>query len=245
MKKAFKIFVLVFLLASQIVFAQSDSEKADALYNQGTILAQQGKYKESIELLEKSFHYEPKGDVAFNLGIIYKRLKNYKIALKWFKKAFKMGYIKGGVSIGFIYDDIYKDYSNAIKWYKKAFEMGYTVGAKDLGLLYEEIDKDYPNAITWYKKAIKKGNISARKNLGLLYHDQHNNLNSAIYMMGMIGHPYTRERIIGILRNNWKIDEKTLLKAYTLQKKLIPNPYLDPEFEAQIPAPQKSKRGRR
>ena len=96
MKKAFKIFVLVFLLASQVVFAQSDSEKADALYNQGTILAEQGKYKQSIKLLEKSFNYEPKGDVAFNIGLSYDNIQNYNSAIKWYKKAFKLGEVDGG-----------------------------------------------------------------------------------------------------------------------------------------------------
>ena len=209
MKKAFKIFVLVFLLASQVVFAQSDSEKADALYNQGTILLQKGKYKQSIKLLNKSIKIENRSDAIINLGVAYEKLQNY---------------------------------DTSIKLYRQAFEMGDTDGGVNLGLLYENM-KDYPNAIMWYKKAIRKGNITARKNLGLLYHDQHDNLNSAVYMMGMIGHPYTRERVIGILRNNWKINEKTLLKAYILQKKLIPNPYLDPEFEAKIPAPHRNRRG--
>ena len=77
----------------------------------------------------------------------------------------------------------------------------------------------------WYKKAIQKGDIASRKNLGLLYHEQNDNLNSAVYMIGMIGHPYTKERVLGLLRNDWKIDEATLKKAYELQKKLVPNPY--------------------
>jgi hypothetical protein len=53
-------------------------------------------------------------------------------------------------------------------------------------------------------------------------------------MMGMINHPYTRDRVIGLLKDDWKIDHKTLLKAYQLQKKLIPDPYTDPIFEKEL-----------
>jgi len=210
MKKVLQIFIIVFLLGLQGVYANSNSEQADELYNQGTILLQKGKYKESIKLFEKSIKIENRSDVIINLGVAYEKLHNYDTAIKLYKKAVEMGDADGGVN---------------------------------LGLLYDEKLKDYPNAIKWYKKAINKGNITARKNLGLLYHEQNDNLNSAVYMMGMIGHPYTRERVIGALRYNWKIDEKTLLKAYILQKKLIPNPYLDPEFEAQIPTPHRNRRG--
>jgi len=84
---------------------------------------------------------------------------------------------------------------------------------------------NFNDAVIWYKKAIEKGDIDARKNLGLLYHEQNDYLNSATYMIGMIGHPYTKERVLGLLRDDWKIDEETLKKAYELQKTLVPNPY--------------------
>ncbi|WP_324172393.1 tetratricopeptide repeat protein [Sulfurimonas sp.] len=123
-----------------------------------------------------------------------------------------------------MYDEVLKDYPNAIKWYKKAIQKGDVDAINNLAILYKE-QKDYPNAIKWYKKAIKKGHIDARKSLGLLYHQQKDKLNSATYMMGMIGHPYTKERVLGLLRDDWKIDEPTLKKAYKLQKTLVPNPY--------------------
>ena len=110
--------------------------------------------------------------------------------------------------------------------------MGKIDAGANLGFMYDEKLKDYPNAIKWYKKAIQRGDIDSRKNLGLLYHQLGDNLHSAVYMMGMIGHPYTKERVLGLLRNTWKIDEPTLKKAYQLQKKLVPDPYYDPEFEA-------------
>ncbi|PCI25952.1 MAG: hypothetical protein COB67_10480 [SAR324 cluster bacterium] len=62
-------------------------------------------------------------------------------------------------------------------------------------------------------------------------------------MMGMIGYPYTKERVLSLLRNDWKIDEKILKKAYQLQKTLdIPKHYYDKEFEDKV---AKKKTGRR
>jgi tetratricopeptide (TPR) repeat protein len=211
MKKVLGIFTIVLLLGLQSVYANSNSEKAQIAFEQANKFATQGNHKKAIEYFTKSYKLDPADGTAFNLGLDYEAIKDYKNALKWYKKAFEMGRIDGGVNAAALYED----------------------------------NKDYPNAIKWYKKAINKGHINARKNLGLLYHAQHDNLNSAIYMMGMIGHPYTRKRVIGLLRNDWKIDKKTLLKAYQLQKKLIPDPYLDPEFESLIPKPKEGNRDRR
>ncbi len=161
---------------------------------------------------------------ALDKSTSYYEKQNYKEALKWAKISFEEEESKEvAFNIGFAYEEL-KDYDNAIKWYKKSFEMGETDGGVKLGLLYKK-QKDIDNAIKWYKKAIQKGHIDARKNLGLLYHQQNDNLNSATYMIGMIGHPYTKERVLGLLRDDWKIDEATIKKAYELQKTLVPNPY--------------------
>ena len=63
-------------------------------------------------------------------------------------------------------------------------------------------------------------------------------------MLGLLSiKPLKRDKLIKYLKSNWKLSNEELLKAYILQKKLIPNPYLDPEFEAQIPAPHRNRRG--
>ncbi|WP_324172446.1 hypothetical protein [Sulfurimonas sp.] len=166
-----------------------------------------------------------KAQVAFERATVYVKQGNYTKALEYLKTSYEYEPADGtAFGIGFAYKEL-KDYNNAIKWYKKSFEMGRIDGGVNLGLLYKKVYKDYPNAIKWYKKAIKKGDIDARKNLGLLYHQQKDKLNSATYMIGMIGHPYTKERVLGLLRDDWKIDEPTLKKAYELQKTLVPNPY--------------------
>ena len=166
-----------------------------------------------------------KADALYNQAHRLSEQRNYEKSVELFKESFEYKPKKDAAfNLGLAYKNL-KDYTNAVKWYKKSFEMGNVDGGVNLGLLYKEIYKDYPRAIKWYKKAIKKGDIDARKNLGLLYHQQNDNLNSTIYMIGMIGHPYTKERVLGLLRDDWKIDKPTLKKAYELQKTLVPNPY--------------------
>ena len=195
-------------------------------------------YSNAIKYYKEAFEKGVKlGETfaALNLGNLYAdSLKDYPNAIKWYKKAYQAGNSTGALYLALLYDETLKDYPKAIEWYKKAYAMGNQDAALDIGALYELTLKDYPKAIEWYKKAIKQGNISARKNLGLLYHSQKDDLNSAVYMMGMINHPYTRDRVIGLLKDDWKIDHKTLLKAYQLQKKLIPDPYTDPIFEKEL-----------
>ena len=162
---------------------------------------------------------------AYNKSTVYYEKQDYVNELKWLKKSFDEEKTKEvAFNLGLAYKNL-KDYNNSIKWYKKAFEMGDLGGGLNTAQVYKSKFNDIPKAIKWYKKAIKKGHIDARKNLGLLYHQQKDSLNSATYMIGMIGHPYTKERVLGLLRDDWKIDEPTLKKAYELQKTLVPNPY--------------------
>ena len=113
-----------------------------------------------------------------------------------------------------------------MRWYQKAFALGDTKGGVNLGLLYEEKFNDIPNAILWYKKAINAGDLGAYDNISILYHDiKKDNLTAAAYYIATIGKSYSKKEIINFLKNDWKIDEPTLKKAYELQKKLVPDPY--------------------
>ena len=201
-------------------------QKAQIAFDRANIYMKQGKNKEALEYLKTSYAYEAADGTASNLGYVYEELKDYNNAVKWYKTAIEKYNDKEAMyNLALLYKNIFKDYPKAIKWCKKTFEKGNNSGANSLGLLYENKLNDIPTAIKWYKKAIVKGHIEARKNLGLLYHKQKDNLYSAVYMLGMIGHPYTKKRVLGLLRDDWKIDEPTLKKAYELQQTLVPTPY--------------------
>jgi len=171
-----------------------------------------------------------------NLGLLYKKkLKDYPNAIKWYKKAYKSDNSTGALYLALLYDETLKDYPKAIEWYKKAYAMGNQDAAFDLGVLYELTLKDYPNAIEWYKKGVPNKYYNSIKNLGNLYYKQDHKLKATAYMIGLLSiKPFKRNKLFNYLKTNWKIDHKTLLKAYQLQKKLIPDPYTDPIFEKEL-----------
>ena len=104
--------------------------------------------------------------------------------------------------------------------------MGNVNGGVNLGLLYKEVYKDYPKAIKWYKKSINAGDLDAYDNISLLYHDiKKDNLTASAYYIATIDKSYSKKQILDFLRDDWKIDETTLKKAYELQKTLVPDPY--------------------
>lgn len=167
-----------------------------------------------------------KADALYNQAQRLYEQKKYQEAIKLYEESYEYKPSKDiPANAGISYEDIGK-YDKAIYWYNIGIEKYKDdKAALNLALLYEENIKDLNKAIHLYKIAIQMNNISARKGLGLLYHKQKDNLNSAVYMIAMIGHPYTKERVLGLLRNDWKIDEETIKKAYQLQKTLVPNPY--------------------
>lgn len=221
--------ILLFVLSTTILNATNISSQ-EAL-NKATSYYENKEYKKALKYLEISYNIHPDVTTAGNLALTYEHIKDYKNAIKWYKKTFKMGNTNAAIDLGLLYKRKLQDYKNAIKWYKIANNSGNSTGAVYLGLLYKNSLKDYENAIKWYKKAIRQGNILARKNLGLLYHSQNNDLYGSAHMLGMINHPYKKDSIMELLKDDWKIDNITLLKAYKLQKRIFQDPYRDKNFE--------------
>jgi tetratricopeptide (TPR) repeat protein len=68
----------------------AETIKTSALlyYNLGTVLAQDGKYAESLDAFDKSIGIEPnRADVYVNRGVVYMRTNRYEQAAESFKKA--------------------------------------------------------------------------------------------------------------------------------------------------------------
>ncbi len=227
MKKICMIVLLSIFMNIHVAYAeQSVSDQAYEAYEKGEELYQEKQYDEALKWFKAAFNENKSKDLAFNIGLTYDELKDYLNAIKWYKTAVELGNNQGGVNLGLLYEEAFKDYPNSIKWYKKAIEMGNINAGKNLALLYEEKLKDYSNAIKWNKKAIEMGDIGAFDNISLIYHDiKKDNLTASAYYIATIDKSYSKKEILDFLRNDWKIDEATLKKAYELQKTLVPNPY--------------------
>lgn len=161
----------------------------------------------------------------------------FKRAFHWYNIALKNGnkeeIQKAKFSMGFAYFEQNK--------YKEAIEIFMDIqDYKNVKLNIGKVhyyNQNYSEAMTWYKKALKDGDIEAAESIGRLYHEQKDNLKSAVYMIAVIGHtdlpyrelelPYTKESVLTLLRDDWKIDEATLENAYNLQLELdIPKHYI-------------------
>ena len=183
---------------------------------------------------------------AYEKGEKLYQEKQYDKALKWLKMSYEEDPSKeAAFDIGLIYKKL-EDYINAIEWYKKSFEKGDVGGGFNVALIYEEKLNNTTKAIEWYKKTILKGHLDSYDNISLIYHDiKKDNLTASAYYIATIDKSYTKKEILDFLRNDWKIDEATLKKAYELQKKLVPYPYYDSEFETTNSVPKKNGKSRR
>lgn len=93
MKKLLKILLLVSLLSTQFLFANSASQNA---LDKSTSYYEKQDYKEALKWAKISFEEEKSKEVAFNIGLAYEELKDYDNAIKWYKKAFEMNNTNGG-----------------------------------------------------------------------------------------------------------------------------------------------------
>jgi TPR repeat protein len=225
----------------------TQENNADAAFDLGIFYSETLKdYKEAIVWYEKAYKMGTSG-AAYNLGYLYKNdLKNYKKAEEWYLKAIEQNDPKTPGALGLLYKNHFKDYPKAIKWYKKAYEIGDIGGAFNLGNLYKNHFKDYKNAIAWYKKGAKKGDFDSINNLGGAYHKLKDNISASAYILALLAYGEPKKEIFNFLKNDWKIDEATLKKAYQLQKTLdIPKHYYDAELEENPTSKTTNPRGQR
>ncbi|WP_422079253.1 tetratricopeptide repeat protein [Sulfurimonas sp.] len=205
--------------------AYSIDKKVEALNNLGAVYNDLKNYKEAIKWYKLGINVED-GYSAMGLALLYEEnLKDYPTAIKYYKKAYSLGHIGAAYNLAMLYHTTLKEYPNAIIWYKKAHSLGHKSSAYNLAILYKKKLKDIPNAVKWYKKAIDLGDSKALDGLSLLLKDNNLTLATA-YVIAGIGNGFTKKETLKYLRNDWKVDEETIKKAYKLQLKLdIPKHY--------------------
>lgn len=156
---------------------------------------------------------------AFNIGNTYSiKLKNYKKAIEWYLYSDSIKINSDNLlNLANTYEDL-KQYEDAIKYMKKSFQLGKNEAAYNLGLIYSKKLNDYKNAEIWFKKAIERKSLSAIKNIGLLYHESiKNDLKASAYYITLIDKRYSKEEVLNLLKNKWKIPNDIIQKGYELQ----------------------------
>ena len=218
----------------------------ESAYNIGVL------YREVIKDNEKAIEWYKKAykmnnedasiNSTINIAAIFIDLKKYEEAEKWYKKGIAKGSPEANFGLGLLYKKLHR-YRDAIFYYKKAYKLGSVDAATSLGYLFSKKLKEKNKAIEWYKKGVKNGDKDAIENLSYVYHDKKDNITATAYVLASIEYGYGKKETFDYLKNDWKIDQATIKKAYQLQKTLdIPKHYYDPELEE---TPPKKKTGRR
>ncbi len=156
MIKSFGLFI--FLIVGQIVYGQSNQDKALEKGNQAMKLEDDGKFDEAIKLLEEAQKLDPERlSYPYELGYAYYAQKDYKKAIR---------YLEGILTHPKVYDQVFQLLGNAyddMGNHEKAFET-YDAGLKlfpKSGKLYLEKGnvywqkKEYGKALEFYEQGIE------------------------------------------------------------------------------------------
>jgi hypothetical protein len=172
-------------------------------------------YPEAVEWYKDSDSYP---EAAFSLGYFYNNtLKDYNSSIKWYKIAYKMGYLKSANNMGTVYEDL-KDYKEAIRWYEIASNAKVDKAPNNLGYLYKKKYKDYKVAIKWYKVGIERESILSIKGISWLYHENLNDdIKATAYMINILAYGENKEELIDFFKTTWNLSDETIKKGYELQ----------------------------
>mmetsp|Transcript_60195 Transcript_60195/g.120758 ORF Transcript_60195/g.120758 Transcript_60195/m.120758 type:complete len:246 (-) Transcript_60195:222-959(-) len=131
---------------------------------------------EGIRLLHSAANQDD-ADAQFNLGTYYftgELLKqDTAAALKWFKKAAKLGHDKSISNLGMMYSQgkgVTQDFAEAARYYRRAAELGDAMAMSNLAGCYfngRGLPQSTPNAVTWWTKAAALGHATAVTNLAV------------------------------------------------------------------------------
>lgn len=150
---------LLFIMAGQIVYGQTtNKEKALDKGKEAIKLMDNGKFDESIKLLEEAQKYDPDDiNYPYELGYAYYAKKDYKKASKYLESILKHKDINDRVYqlLGNTYDNLGKG-DKAIETYEAGLKL-----FPNSGKLYLEMGvmqmgkKDYNKALSYYEKGIE------------------------------------------------------------------------------------------
>ncbi len=121
---------------------------------------------------ERAIELDPKNrDVNYLLASAYKKSKNYKSAMKYYKKASKLGLKKADYAIGMMYYKglgVEKNIKKTFIYAKKAGDGGYSTAYIALGGLYLKgigTEVNFETSEKYYRKAISMGDKRGEEKL--------------------------------------------------------------------------------
>lgn len=170
MRKIFPL--LIFILSSVSLFAQSYEEAKEAFNN--------GEYKTAITIAEKLTDCP---DAKILLGNMYidglgMAHADFAKAMKYYNEAADANSAEAQYIIGSLYYSgrgLHQSYAEAAKWYEKSALNGNVVAQSDLGEMYyrgKGIPRDYTKAVKWFEMAVEQNDAKAMFFLGGMYNSK-------------------------------------------------------------------------
>lgn len=165
-------FLLVLLLASSLVIAESDPlEKGINAYNSGNFKVA---YDQAIPLATHG--YAPAENL---LGMMYELgkgvTKDLAKSITYYRRAAEKGDMYAQYNLGVSYDSgtgVPQNYREASNWFQRAANQGARFAQYNLAVMYEQgrgHTKSFEKAAEWYEKAARQGHKQAQNNLAWLY----------------------------------------------------------------------------
>ncbi|MBN2408761.1 MAG: protein kinase, partial [Candidatus Aminicenantes bacterium] len=144
----------------------TSSAEAYKYYNEGRDLHHRGRYRESIQSIERALALDPEFAMAYrSMAMAYNNLLMFSEKTKYLKKAFDLaGRLSEREHLliqGEILRESEKTYGQAIEAYNRLLELypDDTIGGTNLGVIHTEIE-DWDQVIEIYQRLIRRGDQS-------------------------------------------------------------------------------------
>jgi len=152
------LYFFTLILSFNILYGQSNQEKAKELGYEAVIIMDKGNIQKSIELLEEAQKLDPENYLyPYEIAVAYTRNKEYKKSLAILEDVIKRPNIEALVYqlMGNNYS-LLGDRESAIKTYEKGLEYFPNAGGLYLERgTVEALQKNYEEALTFYEKGIE------------------------------------------------------------------------------------------
>ncbi|RXJ92839.1 hypothetical protein CRV00_12520 [Malaciobacter molluscorum] len=204
-----------YIKLSQLYDAKTDPSAATKI---GYAYSEELKdYDKAIKWYKYSNSMKPTGINSNYMCYAYQMKKDYDEAIKWCKKAIDLGNKEALFQLAYTYREK-KDYKKAEEWFIKSFKSKDKDAAMALGYLYTNYLHEYKKAEKYYKESVKIKDLEANHNLSRLYHHHlKDDVKASAYAIALIENKYSKNSVLNILKDKWKIPNNIIQKGYELQ----------------------------
>ncbi len=170
--------LVVALVATTILWAQSSSTTAEADFQLGLRYFKEGNQTEAVKYFRLAAQ-QGYADAQYVLGACYYDgngvTQDYTEAVKYYRLAAQLGHASAQYNLGVCYEKgngVTQDDTEAVRYYRLAAQQGDALAQYNLGNCYYNgngVTQNYTEAVKYYRLAAQLGYAKAQYNLGTCY----------------------------------------------------------------------------